>query len=595
MLKKLFFVAVVFCLLVASVQAQETTFTPFATIEVQGLARLSSGSVSLSPDGTLLAVIFGTQPTGDPSPDGYNGVILYDTRTGQPVATLDLFGAITTAFSLDGTMFAVSGNSTVVFDLPKLFEIKTVNEENALQAFESGVLRNAIEDAQWSYQLGFLPDNRTLYTVDTAHKLWDISTPTDLSDLDNISAPNSVTLPLPEGGDIILNSFVSGEAGAFAAVVAPMQGMKGYSVASIEPEGTLTLLGQPALGTEQAIPYVSLDGALMTLIEPAASAEGVLLQTLRIRPDDTPEPLFTQTIAQGSQFSIAPNGMYAVISTVVDGHPVAQFYATETGETVGTLPINSIDATEIILSANNRLALVDTDAEGNGLIRVFEADGLNFGLNVTEVGNADALSMGFNLPSFTEPEDCETDSESLTGETTESACDLSSGALTLDTPLTLRRNDASVTLTYPSVMALNQASDDSAILGTSQTVLEKDFTTVPTMDTNEAAISITLSTLNTLAIEPIEGAASPRQVMEGFVDFLAEVDLTLDGAVIDTFAGEYPAAAAYFTNAKGDALLITAQVTPELYVVFIVVSAPYEIALIESTVYDMANTLTLQQ
>jgi hypothetical protein len=238
---------------------------------------------------------------------------------------------------------------------------------------------------------------------------------------------------------------------------------------------------------------------------------------------------------------------------------------------------------------------VDTDAEGNGLIRVFEADGLNFGLNVTEVGNADALSMGFNLPSFTEPEDCETDSESLTGETTESACDLSSGALTLDTPLTLRRNDASVTLTYPSVMALNQASDDSAILGTSQMVLEKDFTTVPTMDTNEAAISITLSTLNTLAIEPIEGAASPRQVMEGFVDFLAEVDLTLDGAVIDTFAGEYPAAAAYFTNAKGDALLITAQVTPELYVVFIVVSAPYEIALIESTVYDMANTLTLQQ
>lgn len=595
MLKKLFFVAVVFCLLVVSVQAQETTFTPFATIEVQGLARLSSGSVSLSPDGTLLAVIFGTQPTGDPSPDGYNGVILYDTGTGQPVATLDLFGAMTTAFSLDGTMFAVSGNSTVVFDLPKLFEIKTVNEENALQAFESGVLRNAIEGAQRSYQLGFLPDNRTLYTVDTAHKLWDISTPTDLSNLDNIPSPSFVMLPIPEGSDILLNSFVSGEAGAFAAVVEG-EGVMNYSIVSIDSDGAVTVIGQPALGTGQAIPYVSLDGSLMTLAEPfevqESSIEGRTLQTLRIRADDVPEPLFTQTIPQDSTFSIAPNGLYGVFSTVVDGHPVAQFYATETGETVGTLPIDSIDTTEIILSANNRLALVDTDAKGNGLIRVFEADGLNFGLNVTEVGNADALSMGFNLPSLTEPEDCETDSESITGETRESTCDLSSGALTLDTPLTLTKDATSISLTYPSAMVIDQPSKNAIILATSQTVLEKDFSIVPTMDTNEAAISIALTTLDELAIEQVEGMESARQVMEGFVEFLKEVDLTLDGAIIDTFAGEYSAAAAYFTNASGDVLIITAQVTPDLYVVFIVISAPYEIALIESTVYDMANTLT---
>jgi len=593
MLKKLAFLSVLFCWILSPLHAQEATFTLVSEFDVEGVAQFSVGSMALSPDGKLLAVILGTQFMGTPSEEGYNGVILYDTQSGEPAATLDLEGAISTAFSLDGTLFAVSGNGTVVFDLPKLLEARLVNAESAEEYLARGVVRNIISDVEKSWHIAFLPDNTTLFTEGDSNTLWDIAQPSDFSNSGDIPAPESIPLTPPDGAEFVRGSFISSEAGAFALVKSSQEDNVQYLPVQIEPDGTVTRLGLPYQATEQTFAVLNSDGTLISVASFDANAPDTLLvETLRIRADDVPESLFVQTIPTHSAFNFAPNGLYGVMNTITDGQAVAQFYSTERGETVGTLPVLSVGDSYTWFSSVNRLAVSSVGLRsGNGTIRVYDVDGLDFGLGLTEVTAIDSLGMGLDLPTLTDPEDCETDGESLMGETTESTCNLSGDVLTLDTALTLSDGNDSVTLMYPSVMAIDQPSENGVILGTSQSVLEKDFATVPPMSAGEAAITVTMSGLANLPLESTEGVTTPRQVMDGFVSFLTNVDVVLDGAIIDTFAGEYPASVAYFNNANGDVMLLVAQVTPQFYAVFIVISAPDEIILIEPTVYAMAETL----
>lgn len=586
------------------VQAQETLFTVVNEIDVPGVAEGLYRNMSLSPDGRLAAVIFSPIGNVDDEPQSFEGVVLYDTQTGDALVRLSAPEVRSSAFSPDSSLFAFSAATTVVLDVEKLLAFGDITASNVEAAAGQGVIRNLMPLGR-HMTLVFTPDNRALYGGDVAGRflaLWDISAPTDFSDPENVVYPENIGLTTEENHRLLPLSIVSSAQGMYAVTLALLEEERpGFGVFEIASDGTLTPVGVPydayagdAYNAALGFGAVSASGRTLMIVDNDDEGSNVLL--MRMQDDSLPVVLSTLRVGQEMQISLTPGGGHAVYSTQTeDGRALRVFHALDTASDVAELEVIDATYTEMHFSTGNRFAVLEPAAEK---LIIYDAVGLDLSATDSQEGSAgrsvDTLALGMGVPVITDPEDCAADAPDLTGGgEKESTCVIGVDPLAVDTPYTLESEDAALRLRYPSVMALEVDSPETIYLASRAEVLPEERGSLPELAPGEAIMALTLGTA-----EMISGTEADDLTARGLIEILAEQsseDLTLDGAIIDVYAGDYKSAVSYFTAEEGSVMLLVAALGDGHYAMIVAVSAAGELALVEPTIYEIANTFVYQR